>query len=126
MVFPTFLGRSLLKPAWVLSGPEAGHREMDRRYKPFAEVMAVSYDANNELSGFQALPLYSVIVIDELADIILDVQVVDDTLAYPHYSNGPAIGTQRILATSVLLRILSSASAQANILNSYCSLPSLP
>lgn len=44
-------------------------REMERRYKTFAQVGARNIETYNELSGFQALP-YIIIIIDELAEVI--------------------------------------------------------
>lgn len=54
----------------IIAALEWATREMDQRYKMFAQVGARNIEMYNEISGFQALP-YIVIIIDELADIIL-------------------------------------------------------
>lgn len=54
----------------VISALNWATKEMDKRYKMFAEVGARNIEEYNELSGFTAME-YIVIVIDELADIML-------------------------------------------------------
>lgn len=54
----------------VLAALQWATKEMDKRYKMFAEVGARNIEDFNEQSGFTAME-YIVIVIDELADIML-------------------------------------------------------
>jgi S-DNA-T family DNA segregation ATPase FtsK/SpoIIIE len=67
---PHLLTPVIVEPENVVKALKWATREMDRRYKLFAQAGARNIEMFNELSGFQALP-YIVIVIDELADIIL-------------------------------------------------------
>lgn len=67
---PHLLTPVIVDPAQVVSALRWALKEMERRYKLFAEVGVRNIQAYNELSGFQALP-YLLIVIDELADIML-------------------------------------------------------
>ena len=67
---PHLLTPVIVEPDKVVSALKWATKEMDRRYKVFAEVGARNIDTFNEMSGFQAMP-YIVIVIDELADIML-------------------------------------------------------
>ncbi len=67
---PHLLTPTIVDPKEVLSALNWSIKEMDRRYKLFAEVGVRNIGGYNELAGFAALP-YIVIVIDELADIIL-------------------------------------------------------
>jgi len=53
----------------IVRALEWATKEMDLRYKMFAQVGARNIEAYNEMSGFQTLP-YIIIIIDELADII--------------------------------------------------------
>lgn len=64
----------------ILSALRWATKEMEHRYKQFAEVGVRNIDGFNELSGFQALP-YIVIFIDELADLMGYAPVeVEDTI----------------------------------------------
>jgi len=67
---PHLLTPVIVEPEKVVAALKWATREMDARYKKFAEVGARNIEMYNEMSGFQALP-YIVILIDELADIIL-------------------------------------------------------
>ncbi len=67
---PHLLTPVIVEPDAVVSALRWAKKEMDRRYKLFAEVGARNIDSYNEMSGFPAVP-YIVIIIDELADIIL-------------------------------------------------------
>lgn len=67
---PHLLTPVIVEPDKVVSALKWATKEMDRRYKVFAEVGARNIESFNEMSGFQAMP-YIVIVIDELADIML-------------------------------------------------------
>ncbi len=67
---PHLLTPVIVEPDKVVSALKWATKEMDRRYKVFAEVGARNIETFNEMSGFQAMP-YIVIVIDELADIML-------------------------------------------------------
>jgi S-DNA-T family DNA segregation ATPase FtsK/SpoIIIE len=67
---PHLLTPVIVEPDKVVSALKWATKQMDERYKLFAQVGARNIESYNEMSGFQALP-YIVIVIDELADIIL-------------------------------------------------------
>lgn len=67
---PHLLTPVIVEPDKVISALKWATKEMDRRYKQFAQVGARNIEMYNEISGFQALP-YIIIIIDELADIIL-------------------------------------------------------
>ncbi len=67
---PHLLTPVIIEPKDVVKALKWATKEMDRRYKLFAQAGARNIETYNELSGFQALP-YIVIIIDELADIIL-------------------------------------------------------
>lgn len=66
---PHLLTPVIIEPENVVRALKWATREMDRRYKLFAQAGARNIEMYNEISGFQALP-YIVIMIDELADII--------------------------------------------------------
>ena len=67
---PHLLTPVIVEPDKVVSALKWTTKEMERRYKVFAEVGARNIESFNDISGFQAMP-YIVIVIDELADIML-------------------------------------------------------
>ncbi|PIV01224.1 DNA translocase FtsK [Candidatus Shapirobacteria bacterium CG03_land_8_20_14_0_80_39_12] len=67
---PHLLTPVIVEPREVIKALSWATREMDQRYKKFAQAGAHNIEQYNEISGFQALP-YVVIIIDELADIIL-------------------------------------------------------
>lgn len=67
---PHLLTPVIVEPEKVVAALKWATKEMDARYKKFAEVGARNIEMYNEMSGFQALP-YIVVLIDELADIIL-------------------------------------------------------
>lgn len=67
---PHLLAPVIVEPDKVISALRWAIKEMDHRYKLFAEVGVRNIDGYNELSGFSALP-YILIIIDELADIML-------------------------------------------------------
>lgn len=67
---PHLIAPVIVEADKVLSALNWAIKEMDNRYRLFAEVGARNIDAYNELSGFAALP-YIVILVDELADIML-------------------------------------------------------
>jgi DNA segregation ATPase FtsK/SpoIIIE, S-DNA-T family len=67
---PHLLTPVIVEPEKVIAALEWAVKEMENRYKMFAEVGVRNIAGYNELSGFQALP-YIVIIIDELADIML-------------------------------------------------------
>lgn len=60
----------IVEPKEVVSALKWAIKEMEARYKKFAEVGVRNIEGFNELSAFQALP-YLVIIIDELADVML-------------------------------------------------------
>src|SRR3989344_1139462 len=67
---PHLLTPVIVEPEKVVSALKWSIKEMERRYKLFAEVGARNIEMFNEMSGFQALP-YLIIIVDELADIML-------------------------------------------------------
>jgi len=73
-------------------------KEMDKRYKMFAEVGARNIEEYNELSGFTAME-YIVIVIDELADIMLTAPTKVEDLIVRLAQMARATGIHLIVAT---------------------------
>jgi len=67
---PHLISPVIVDPERVINALKWATKEMDERYKKFAEAGARNIEAYNEMAGFQAMP-YIVIIIDELADIIL-------------------------------------------------------
>ncbi|WKZ25278.1 MAG: DNA translocase FtsK [bacterium] len=95
---PHLLSPVIVDSDKVLSALRWLTREMDRRYKLFAQAGARNIDSYNEMSGFQALP-YIVLLIDELADIMLlsPVEVEDAITRIAQMSR--AVGIHMVLAT---------------------------
>ncbi len=78
---PHLLTPVIVEADQILSALKWAMKQMDERYKIFAEAGVRNIDSYNELSGFQALP-YIVIVIDELADLMAFAPVeVEDAIA---------------------------------------------
>lgn len=73
-------------------------KEMDKRYKMFAEVGVRNVEEYNEASGFTALS-YIVIVIDELADIMLAAPTKVEDLIVRLAQMARATGIHLVLAT---------------------------
>ncbi len=73
-------------------------KEMDKRYKMFAEVGVRNIEEYNELSGFTAME-YIVIVIDELADIMLSSPTKVEDLIVRLAQMARATGIHLVLAT---------------------------
>ncbi|MCX6705063.1 MAG: FtsK/SpoIIIE domain-containing protein, partial [Candidatus Woesebacteria bacterium] len=88
----------IVEPDKIISALRWIMKEMDRRYKQFAEAGARNIDSYNEAAGFQALP-YIVLFIDELADIMLfsPVEVEDSITRIAQMSR--ATGIHMVLAT---------------------------
>lgn len=82
----------------VVSALTWATKEMDKRYKMFAEVGVRNIDEYNELSGFIAME-YIVIVIDELADIMLSAPTKVEDLIVRLAQMARATGIHLILAT---------------------------
>ncbi len=82
----------------VISALQWATKEMDKRYKMFAEVGARNIEEYNELSGFTAM-YYIVIVIDELADIMLFAPAKVEDLVTRLAQMARATGIHLILAT---------------------------
>lgn len=82
----------------VVSALQWAAKEMDRRYKMFAEVGARNIEDYNEQSGFTAME-YIVIVIDELADIMLSAPSKVEDLIVRLAQMARATGMHLILAT---------------------------
>ncbi len=78
---PHLLTPVIVESDQILSSLKWSMKQMDERYKIFAEAGVRNIDSYNELSGFQALP-YIVIIIDELADLMTFAPVeVEDAIA---------------------------------------------
>ncbi len=73
-------------------------KEMDKRYKMFAEVGARNVEDYNEQSGFTAMD-YIVIVIDELADIMLTAPAKVEDLIVRLAQMARATGIHLVIAT---------------------------
>jgi S-DNA-T family DNA segregation ATPase FtsK/SpoIIIE len=82
----------------VISALQWATKEMDRRYKMFAEVGARNIEDYNEASGFTAME-YIVIVIDELADIMLTAPSKVEELIVRLAQMARATGIHLIVAT---------------------------
>lgn len=95
---PHLLSPVIHEPEKVVSALKWALKEMDRRYKLFAEVGARNVAGYNEMSGLQGLP-YILIFIDELADIMLyaPAEVEDSVCRIAQMAR--ATGIHLILAT---------------------------
>ena len=82
----------------VISALQWATKEMDKRYKMFAEVGARNIEDYNEQSGFTAME-YIVIVIDELADIMLQAPSKVEDLIVRLAQMARATGIHLIVAT---------------------------
>lgn len=82
----------------VVSALTWATKEMDKRYKMFAEVGVRNVEEYNELSGFTAME-YIVIVIDELADIMLSSPTKVEDLIVRLAQMARATGIHLVLAT---------------------------
>ena len=82
----------------VISALQWATKEMDRRYKMFAEVGARNIEDYNEASGFTAME-YIVIVIDELADIMLSAPSKVEDLIVRLAQMARATGIHLVIAT---------------------------
>jgi S-DNA-T family DNA segregation ATPase FtsK/SpoIIIE len=82
----------------VISALQWATKEMDRRYKMFAEVGARNIEDYNDQSGFTAME-YIVIVIDELADIMLSAPSKVEDLIVRLAQMARATGIHLVIAT---------------------------
>ncbi|MFZ2199976.1 MAG: DNA translocase FtsK [Microgenomates group bacterium] len=82
----------------VISALQWATKEMDRRYKMFAEVGARNIEDYNEASGFTAME-YIIIVIDELADIMLTSPAKVEELIVRLAQMARATGIHLVVAT---------------------------
>lgn len=82
----------------VIAALQWATKEMDKRYKMFAEVGARNIEDYNEQSGFIALE-YIVIVIDELADIMLTAPSKVEDLIVRLAQMARATGIHLVIAT---------------------------
>lgn len=82
----------------VISALQWATKEMDKRYKMFAEVGARNIEDYNEQSGFTAME-YIVIVIDELADIMLTAPSKVEDLIVRLAQMARATGIHLVIAT---------------------------
>lgn len=73
-------------------------KEMENRYKQFADTGVRNIEAYNELSGFQALP-YIVIVIDEFADLICAAPEETEEIVCRLAQMARATGIHMVIAT---------------------------
>jgi DNA segregation ATPase FtsK/SpoIIIE, S-DNA-T family len=95
---PHLLSPVIVEPQKVVSALRWVMKEMDRRYKQFADSGVRNIDAFNEMSGFQALP-YIVVFIDELADIMLFSPVEVENAVTRIAQMSRATGIHMVLAT---------------------------
>ena len=95
---PHLLTPVIVDPKMVISALNWVLKEMDKRYKLFAQAGTRNIDGYNEVSGFQALP-YIVVIVDELADIMLfsPVEVEDAITRIAQMSR--ATGIHMVLST---------------------------
>ena len=78
---PHLLHPVIVEPDQILSALRWALKEMDDRYKKFADLGVKNLESYNELAGLQNLP-YVVIFIDELADLMAYAPVeVEDAIA---------------------------------------------
>lgn len=82
----------------VISALQWAAKEMDRRYKMYAEVGARNIEDYNEQCGFTAME-YIVIVIDELADIMLSAPAKVEDLIVRLAQMARATGIHLVIAT---------------------------
>lgn len=82
----------------VIAALQWATKEMDKRYKMFAEVGARNIEDYNEQSGFTAMD-YIVIVIDELADIMLTAPSKVEDLIVRLAQMARATGIHLVIAT---------------------------
>ncbi len=82
----------------VIAALQWATKEMDKRYKMFAEVGARNIEEYNELAGFTSME-YIVIVIDELADIMLTAPSKVEDLIVRLAQMARATGIHLIVAT---------------------------
>ncbi|MFH2085658.1 MAG: DNA translocase FtsK [bacterium] len=82
----------------VIAALQWATKEMDKRYKMFAEVGARNVEDYNEQSGFTAME-YIVIVIDELADIMLTAPSKVEDLVVRLAQMARATGIHLVIAT---------------------------
>ncbi|HBO10398.1 MAG: translocase FtsK protein [Microgenomates group bacterium GW2011_GWC1_46_16] len=82
----------------VISALNWATKEMDKRYKIFAEVGVRNIEEYNEASGFTAME-YIVIVIDELADIMLTAPTKVEDLIVRLAQMARATGLHLVIAT---------------------------
>lgn len=82
----------------VIAALQWATKEMDKRYKMFAEVGARNIEEYNELSGFTAMN-YIIIVIDELADIMLTAPGKVEDLIVRLAQMARATGIHLVIAT---------------------------
>jgi S-DNA-T family DNA segregation ATPase FtsK/SpoIIIE len=82
----------------VIAALQWATKEMDKRYKMFAEVGARNIEDYNEQSGFTAME-YIVIVIDELADIMLTAPSKVEDLIVRLAQMARATGIHLVIAT---------------------------
>lgn len=95
---PHLLTPVIVETDKILSSLRWSIKEMEDRYKQFAEVGVRNIEGYNELAGFQSMP-YIVIVIDELADLMAysPVEVEDAIIRLAQMAR--ATGIHLVLAT---------------------------
>lgn len=95
---PHLLTPVIVEPELVVSALKWTIKEMERRYRLFAETGVRNIDSYNEVSGFAAMP-YIVIVVDELADIILFAPVEVEDMICRLAQMARATGIHLVLST---------------------------
>ena len=95
---PHLLTPVIVEQDKILSALKWAIKEMERRYKLFAEVGVRNIEGYNELSGFQAVP-YILIFIDELSDLMAYAAVEVEESICRLAQMARATGIHLILAT---------------------------
>lgn len=95
---PHLLTPVIVEADKILSSLRWATKEMENRYKKFAEIGVKNIEGFNEQSGFQAMP-YIIIVIDELADLMMYAPVEVEDAICRIAQMARATGIHLVLAT---------------------------
>jgi S-DNA-T family DNA segregation ATPase FtsK/SpoIIIE len=95
---PHLLAPVIVEADKILSSLRWAIKEMESRYKQFAEIGVRNIESFNEQSGFQAMP-YIIIVIDELADLMMYAPVEVEDAICRLAQMARATGIHLVLAT---------------------------
>jgi DNA segregation ATPase FtsK/SpoIIIE, S-DNA-T family len=95
---PHLLAPVIVESDKILSSLRWAIKEMEGRYKQFADVGVRNIESFNEQSGFQSMP-YIIIVIDELADLMMYAPVEVEDAICRLAQMARATGIHLVLAT---------------------------